>query len=328
VSVRLKVAVICGGPSSEAEVSRASGKAIAAALTEKGHTVARVELDHFTSESIRQGGYDVVFPIAHGAVGEDGGLQGLLEVLGVPYVGSGVLASAVAMDKPTAKLVFASRGLPLARGRAVRPGDGEPLALAQKARVDVGRALVVKPVASGSAIGVHRFTADAADEAVAAAILATFRLGDGALIEEMLVGREVTCGVLERNGTVSALPPTEILAEKDAFYTYEARYAPGRSRHVCPAQLGEANVALVQEIAVRAHQSLGCRDLSRADFVVSDERVTLLEVNTLPGFTGTSLYPEAAGIVGLSMPELCDTLAYAAYRRGPAQRNAPVPLPT
>ena len=324
---RLKVAVIVGGPSSEAEVSRASGKAIAAALAEKGHTVVRIELDALTSESIRQGGFDVVFPITHGAVGEDGGLQGLLEVLGVAYVGSGVLASAVAMDKPTAKLAFHARGLPLAKGREVRERDGAPLVIVQRMREQIGRALVIKPAASGSAIGVQRFSADEPDEKVAAALAETFRLGDAALVEELVAGREVTCGVLEMNGTPTALPPTEIIADKDAFYTYEARYAPGRSRHICPAELG-ASVPLVQEIAIRAHQALGCRDLSRADFVVSDERVVLLEVNTLPGFTGTSLYPEAAGVGGMPMAELCDHFVTTAWKRGPTRRNQARPLPT
>ncbi len=324
---RLNVAVIVGGPSSEAEVSRASGKGIAAALAEKGHTVARIELDAFTPESIREGGFDVVFPITHGAVGEDGGLQGMLEVLGVAYVGSGVLASAVAMDKPTAKLVFHSRGLPLAKGQAVRESDGAPLSLAKRLRAQIGSALVVKPTASGSAIGVHRFGADDPDDKIAAALAETFRLGDGALVEELCAGREVTCGVIERDGVPTALPPTEIRSEQDAFYTYEARYVPGRSQHICPAELG-ANVALVQEIAIRAHRALGCRDLSRADFVVSDERVVLLEVNTLPGFTGTSLFPEAAAISGMPMVELCDHLVIAAWKRGPTRRNEARPLPT
>jgi D-alanine-D-alanine ligase len=157
--------------------------------------------------------------------------------------------------------------------------------------------------------------------------VATFQLGDGALVEELVVGREITCGVIEKNGVASALPPTEILSEKDAFYTYEARYAPGRSRHICPAELGP-NVPLVQEIAVRAHQALGCRDLSRADFVVSEERVVLLEVNTLPGFTGTSLFPEASAVGGTPMAELCDHLVTTAWKRGPARRNEARPLPT
>jgi len=328
---RLKVAVVVGGPSTEAEVSRASGKAIAAALAEKGHTAARIELDAFASESIRQGGFDVVFPIAHGAVGEDGSLQGMLEALGVAYVGSGVLASAVAMDKPTAKLVFASRGLPLAKGKAVHATDGAPLEIAKKLRAQIGAALVVKPTASGSAIGVHRFVETDPDEKIADALSQTFALGGGALCEEMVVGKEVTCGVIEKNGIATALPPTEIISDKDAFYTYEARYAPGRSRHICPpnwsGQLG-ASVALVQEIAVRAHQALGCRDLSRADFVVADERVVLLEVNTLPGFTGTSLFPEASAVSGVPMAELCDQLVTTAWKRGPTPRNQARPLPT
>jgi D-alanine-D-alanine ligase len=314
-------------------VSRASAKSIARALEEKGHIVARVELDAFTSESLRTGGYDVVFPITHGAVGEDGGLQGLLEVLGVAYVGSGVLASAVAMDKPTAKLVFASRGLPIARGRAFSQKDGAADACARVARKEIGARLVVKPAANGSAIGVARFTSDAPDADVANAIAAAWALGEDALVEHFAVGREVTCGVLEladRGGT-RALPPTEIFSEKDAFYTYEARYAPGRSRHQCPAALGDALMARVQDVAVAAHRSLGCRDLSRVDFVIGDEAdpsaVTLLEVNTLPGFTDTSLFPEAAGVSGMPLAELCDALVVQAYRRGPTRRNQALPLP-
>jgi D-alanine-D-alanine ligase len=330
MSTRLRVAVVCGGPSSEAEVSRASAKSIARALEEKGHIVARVELDVYASESLRTGGYDVVFPITHGAVGEDGCLQGALEVLGVPYVGSGVLSSAVAMDKPTAKLVFASRGLPIARGRAFSPKDGSATACADTARRDVGARLVVKPAANGSAIGVARFKESASTAEIATAIEAAWGLGEDALLEHFADGREVTCGVLDV-GEIRALPPTEILADKDAFYTYEARYAPGRSRHLCPAPLGDALTARVQDVAVAAHRALGCRDLSRVDFVIGDaddaSAVTLLEVNTLPGFTDTSLYPEAAGVAGMTLPELCDAFVIQAFRRGPSRRNEALPLP-
>jgi D-alanine-D-alanine ligase len=200
----------------------------------------------------------------------------------------------------------------------------------------------VKPAANGSAIGVARFSSDAPDADVAKAIAAAWALGEDALVEHFAVGREVTCGVLELSDATDAtksngpraraLPPTEIFAEKDAFYTYEARYAPGRSRHACPAPLGEALTARVQEVSVAAHTALGCRDLSRVDFVIGDEgdpnAVTLLEVNTLPGFTDTSLFPEAAGVSGMPLPELCDALAVQAFCRGPTKRNQARPLPT
>jgi D-alanine-D-alanine ligase len=315
---RLTVALVQGGPSTEAEVSRASAQGVAGALLQAGHHVVRLELDGFLADSLRTGGYDVVFPLAHGAVGEDGSLQGLLEVLGIPYVGSDVLASAVAMHKRVARVLFASVGLPVAKGFAVRRGDAG--AAAERARV--------KPSSHGSAIGVSRLDETAPIGAVARAIEETWAIDEYAVVEDFVSGREVTCGVFDVDGAAKALPPTEILCPSDPFYTYEARYAPGRSVHVCPAELTPAVSASVQRIAVAAHEALGCRDLSRVDFIVPDDgAVVLLEVNTLPGMTATSLYPEAAAAHGLSMPELCDALVSSAHARGATVRFAGRPLP-
>ena len=326
---RLGVAVVQGGPSAEAEVSRASAAGVAKGLTDAGHHVVRLELDAFLAESIRSGGFDVVFPVVHGAVGEDGSLQGLLEVLGVPYVGSGVLASAMAMDKRVARMAFAAEGLPIAKGIAVARGSTTARDAAERARREVGGRVVVKPSSSGSAIGAARFAEDASVEDVARAVEAAWELADAVIVEHFARGREVTCGVLDV-GEARALPPTEIKAPSDAFYTYEARYAPGRSVHFCPAPLGDALVARVQEVALVAHRALGCRDLSRVDFIVGDDGsdvVTLLEVNTLPGFTATSLYPEAAAVSGIPMPELVAHLVRHAHQRGPTRRSTPRPLP-
>ena len=303
-------------------MSRSSAEGVARALAAAGHSVVRLELDGWLAESIRTGGYDLVFPVTHGAVGEDGSLQGLLEVLAVPYVGSGVLASALAMDKRTARILFAERGLPVAKGMAVRRGGGDALASATLARRQVGARLVVSFDEASSLADVAR------------AIDAVWAMDEYALVEHFARGREVTCGVLDASGhgPAMALPPTEIVSPNDAFYTYEARYAPGRSVHTCPAALGEPLTARVQEIALAAHSALGCRDLSRVDFVVGDEgkpdAVTLLEVNTLPGMTATSLYPEAAAVAKLDFPALCDVLARSAHARGATPRNAARPLPT
>ena len=329
-SVPLSVAVVQGGPSTEAEVSRASARGVGRALEEAGHRVVRLELDGFLAESLRTGGYDVVFPVAHGAVGEDGALQGLLEVLELPYVGSGVLASALAMHKRVARVLFERAGLPVAPGLAVRRGDAR--AAAERARREVGARLVVKPSSHGSAIGVARFEAEATLDDVARAIEAAWALDEFAVVEHFARGREVTCGVLELDeGPPLALPPTEILSPNDPFYTYEARYAPGRSVHVCPADLPPAVLARAREVAVQAHLTLGCRDLSRVDFIVGDGEdtaaVTLLEVNTLPGMTATSLFPEAAGIHGLPMPRWCDALVVRAHARGATKRHPALPLP-
>jgi D-alanine-D-alanine ligase len=333
---RLGVAVVQGGPSSEAEVSRASAASVAHALTATGHDVSRLELDARLPKALRGGGFDVVFPVVHGAVGEDGSLQGLLELLELPYVGSGVLASAVAMNKRVAKVLLAAEGLPVAAGIAAsRPDDEGALAPAARAAAaralrDLGSAVVVKPCANGSAIGVARFAAGTDEAALAHAIAAAWEVDDVALVERFAAGREITCGVLEtlEDAHGAALPPTEIRAPKDAFYTYEARYAPGRSEHLCPAPLGAELGRRIQEIAVQAHRALGCRDLSRVDFIVGEDEVTLLEVNTMPGFTDTSLFPEAAGASGLTMPELCRGLVTRAHQRGAARRNTPLALPT
>jgi D-alanine-D-alanine ligase len=324
------VAVVQGGPSSEAEVSRASAASVAAALASAGHRVVRLELDGFLSDSLRTGGYEVVFPVAHGAVGEDGALQGLLEVLDVPYVGSDVLASALAMNKRVAKVLFAAAGLPVAPAlHAARGGDASELAA--RALRDVGERLVVKPCSNGSAIGVARFDAGVSASDLAEAIVAAWEVDDMVLVERFAPGREITCGVLGTGVDAVALPPTEIRSPNDAFYTYQARYAPGRSEHLCPAPLAPAVLARVQGVAVAAHRALGCRDLCRADFVIdetaSDGAVTLLEVNTMPGFTSTSLYPEAAAVAGIAMVELCDRFVRAAATRGSPRRNRALALP-
>jgi D-alanine-D-alanine ligase len=192
----------------------------------------------------------------------------------------------------------------------------------------------VKPSSHGSAIGVTRLDADASLDDVARAIEAVWELDEYALAEQLARGREVTCGVLENGEHPEgfALPPTEIQSPNDPFYTYAARYAPGRSVHVCPANLSPRVLERVKEIAVAAHVALGCRDLSRVDFIVGDDEtgdagVTLLEVNTLPGMTSTSLYPEAAGVHGISMARLCDGLLTRAHARGPSRRLPPRPLP-
>jgi D-alanine-D-alanine ligase len=327
-SPALSIAVVQGGPSTEAEVSRASARGVGCALEEAGHHVVRLELDAFLSESLRTGGYDVVFPVVHGAVGEDGALQGLLEVLELPYVGSGVLASALAMHKRVARVVFAHAGLPVAKGVAVERGDAR--AAAERAVRELGMPLVVKPSSHGSAIGVERLESGATLDKVARAIESVWTLDDFAVVEHFAHGREVTCGVLE-TPRPEALPPTEILAPQDPFYTYQARYTPGRSVHICPAHLPAAMISRIQQVAVAAHLALGCRDLSRVDFIVGDgdrsDALTLLEVNTLPGMTATSLYPESAAVHGLPMPRWCDALVVRAVARGSTPRQKALPLP-
>ncbi|HEY3237749.1 MAG TPA: D-alanine--D-alanine ligase [Polyangiaceae bacterium] len=324
----LKVAVLAGGPSSEAEVSRVSASAVARALAAAGHRTTLLELDGRLPKALSEGGYSVAFPALHGRLGEDGCVQGLLEVLDLPYVGAGVLASALAASKPDAKKLFRLAGLPVAPDVVVQAG--EPLdERALELRAVLGPALVVKPAQGGSAIGVQRLRASDPLNALVAALQGALSGGDSALVEPWVQGYEVTCGVLEDGeGVPHALPLTLVVSKAADWYDFTSRYAPGGSEHQCPAPFSRELSARVQEIAVAAHRALGVRDLCRVDFVVGDQpgalAVTLLEVNTLPGMTPTSLFPEAASVAGKSFIELCDSLVRRAHTR---PRPKPVVAP-
>lgn len=331
----LRVAVIQGGPSSEAEVSRVSAAAVAGALAKCGHDVTRLECDRTLPARLLEVPFEVIFPVVHGAVGEDGGLQGLLELLGLPYVGAGVLASALANDKVQAKVAFRAAGLPVAQEIVLVNFTTAPVVeLAARAIEAVGRSLVVKPATQGSSIGVTLLpdVSGPRDEALLAALARAFTLDDKVLVERFVYGKEITCGVLalpDLGPTPVALPPTEIRSKAAHWYDFQSRYGRGGSDHLCPAPLPEAVTRRVQEVALGAHVALGIRDLSRADFVVAEDgEIVLLEVNTMPGMTATSLFPEAAGAHGVPFDKLCDRLVHAAKQRGTRQRNAAVPFPT
>jgi len=327
----LRVAVICGGASAEAEVSRKSADGVVAALSRAGHSVTRHELDASLASHLLAEQPDVVFPITHGTLGEDGCLQGLLEIVNLPYVGCGVLASAVATNKPLAKQIWRNAGLPVAPDVVVTRGVNVEGA-AQASRAALGAAIVVKPAQGGSAIGVHRITADQPVHALIAAIENVLSDYAVAMLEPMLSGAELTCSVFEPvSGAPFAFPPTLIVPQRADFYDFASKYAPGGSRHVCPAPLPSEVTARLRDFAVRAHVAVGARDMSRTDFFVDESqspaRITLLEINTLPGMTATSLYPEAAAVAGIEFPSLCDQLVKAAHarpRRAPA-KEMPIP---
>jgi D-alanine-D-alanine ligase len=330
VSAALAVAVVAGGPSSEAEVSRASAAGVHRALTEAGHAATVLELDRHLAAALVAGRYDVVFPAVHGRLGEDGCLQGFLEVLGVPYVGSGVLASALAMSKPHAKAHFRSAGLPVAGDAIVRAGEDLP-GRARAVRAALGPAVVVKPGGGGSAIGVEPIGADAPDAELVAALGRALALDPVVLVEQFRAGKEVTCAVLEdEHGVPRALPPTLIVPKASGWYDFRSKYAPSGSVHRCPAPFSAELTAKIGDQATRAHAALGCRDLSRVDFVVDegDGTSTVLEVNTLPGMTATSLFPEAALAAGIPFPKLCDLLVRRARQRPMTAAPPAVPMPT
>jgi D-alanine-D-alanine ligase len=320
--------VVAGGPSAEAEVSRASARGVVAALERGRHRVALIELDGEMAARLGSAAPDVVFPVTHGPLGEDGCLQGLLEVLDLPYVGSAVLASALAASKPHAKIQMRAAGVPVAEDRTVRAD--EPLEEAVAAlRAALGKRLVVKPASGGSAIGVEMIAAEDDDAAVLRALTRVFSLDSSAIVEPFVSGLEVTCGVLDAGAPIRALPPTWIRPQASEHYDFVSKYRAGGSEHVCPAPFEPALTRRIQEAAVQAHRALGCRDLSRVDFVVDPERgrFVALEVNTLPGMTATSLYPEAAQADGISFEALCDRLVRHAIGRPRRKRQTGVAMP-
>ena len=310
----LSVAVLMGGDSAEAEVSRASAKEVATGLEAIGHQVTRVELDVSLTVRLLEIIPDVVFPALHGPPGEDGTVQGYLEMLNLPYVGSDVHGSAVAMDKGLSKSIFRDANLPVAIDLIVEPGTN-PGDAETSARKKLGGRVVIKPLRQGSAIGI---TLVANGGELQNAIASALSYGQGVLVEQYILGREITVGVLDLHGaTPEALPVIEVLTATDEWYDYTNRYTPGKSEHIIPAPLGETLNTQLQEIALTAHARLGLRDLSRADFLVTDEgEIVLLEVNSLPGMTPTSLYPDAAKAIGMNFSTLVDALVRSAYERG------------
>jgi D-alanine-D-alanine ligase len=269
------------------------------------------ELDLNLTKALLDYAPDVTFPVLHGPPGEDGTLQGYLEILGLKYVGSGVHASAVAMDKVIAKQVFAAAGLPLAKQVVV--GSHQSIAQCIELISPIGNSVVVKPATQGSALGVTRV--DNENE-LASALALAFEYDPKLLIEERIFGKEITVGVLETKDGAVPLPVIEIVTDENTWYDFDHRYTEGLSDHVVPADLSETQTRRLQKIALTAHIALGCRDLSRADFVVPTEhQEILLEVNTLPGMTPTSLYPDAARVMGHSFEQLVSILVEQAANR-------------
>ena len=308
--------MLAGGNSAEASVSRSSAAGVARALESGGHGVTVVEVDGALIGNLHEMAPEVVFPVLHGPPGEDGTIQGLLTMLGLPFVGSDVRGCAAAMDKHVAKALFRAAGLPVADDVLI--GAGTPVAAAESRTAAVfgtpHPGVVVKPLRQGSALGV---TPVPAGETLAAPLAEALAFGDGVLVERFMGGKEITVGVLDEHGREPiSLPVIEIAVGAGEWYDFVNRYTPGRSEHIIPPDLPDATLQELQDMALRAHRCLGLRDLSRADFVVGED-VCLLEVNNLPGMTPTSLYPDACSALGIDFGELADRLVQSASRRGP-----------
>ncbi len=325
----MRVAVLSGGRSSEHEVSLASGEGVAAGLAEAGHEVVRVTLER-DGTWVREGaelaltpgrgllGADVAFPVLHGPFGEDGTVQGLLELLDVPYVGSGVLASAVCLDKVVAKDLLAQAQVPqvaysgVSAPRWARERDAVLVELAA-----LGLPVFVKPARLGSSVGIAKV---AAAEQLGAALDAAFAHDPNVIVEAMSHGAEVECSVLGSAGDAQASEPGEIVISAD-WYDYAAKYEPGGMALRVPARISAAARERVQAIAVEAFGRFGCSGLARADFFVEGEQVLLNELNTMPGFTPTSVYAKLWAAGGMRYPELVERLCELALERHALERS-------
>ncbi len=297
-----RVALLAGGTSGERKVSLASGEGAREALEEGGFPVT--VLDPANKDDLKRlidGPFDVAFVCLHGTNGEDGTLQGLLEIIQLPYIGSGVWSSALAMNKAKAKMFYAMNDIATPLSMTVHSMEECDTA---EVIAKMGERCVIKPAAEGSALGVSIVEgADAIQQAVEKALV----YGGEVLVESCVEGREFTVAVLG-NADAWALPVIEIVPQGE-FYDYDSKYVPGGSKHLCPAPLTEEETKLVQELAVRAHRALECEGVSRSDFILDkDGTFWILETNTIPGMTGTSLLPDAARAAGISFAELCKIL--------------------
>jgi D-alanine-D-alanine ligase len=289
------VAVLMGGWSAEREVSLSSGKGCADALEQAGYRVTRVDVDREIARTLKDLKPDVCFNALHGRWGEDGCVQGLLEVLAIPYTHSGVMASAIAMNKEQTKRIVAANGVPVAEARAVTI----PEALADHV---LPPPYVAKPIAEGSSVGVVIVDRGHNRPPQKIAQIPTTRDGQ-IMVERYIPGRELTCATVA--GKATAIIDI-VSAAHLQFYDYEAKYAPGGSQHILPARIPAQLTSAVQRHTVAAHEALGCRGVSRCDFRWDEEKDDLifLEINTQPGMTPTSLVPELAAHDGISFPEL------------------------
>lgn len=296
-----KIGVLMGGLSAERDVSLKSGAAVHQALLSRGYDAVAIDMGRDLPESLRREGVEAVFIALHGRYGEDGCVQGLLELLQIPYTGSGVLASALAMHKLYSKQAFAAAGILTAPFRHFRRGEEVRLG-----ELGFGLPLVVKPAQEGSSVGVSIVKTEAE---LTAALELAWRYDDGILVEQYIKGQEVQVGILDDQpiGAIEIVP-------KNEFYDFEAKYTDGMAEHIFPARLAPQLYARSQQVGLAAHRALGCSGYSRVDLLVTEAGdCYVLEVNTLPGMTALSLLPEiAAKGAGLSFEELVERIIESA----------------
>lgn len=305
-----RIGVLAGGDSPEREISFISGEHVSAALNQRGYDTVLIEIDNLDDLVPSLAGVDIAFNCLHGGSGENGTVQLLLEVLDLPYPGSGPQASALCMDKPRAKEILSRQGIPIPRGTIYKGEDIEALCAATL--VDYGLPLVCKPCNQGSSLGVRIVEREPDLVKAGSEILSKF---GSLLIEEYIPGRELTAGILLLHGKERILPLVEV-EPKSGFFDYTAKYSEGMSEFLVPAPLDRETTHLVQEVSLAAHQALSCSGFSRVDLRLDEEgRPFVLEVNTLPGMTPMSDLPRAAAAARITFPGLVEIMLETALQR-------------
>ncbi|NQU83830.1 MAG: D-alanine--D-alanine ligase [Parcubacteria group bacterium] len=344
MSKKLKIGVLMGGPSAEREISLLTGKAICKNLDKKKYQVLPIEMtkkgelladkQYFLEKNklpLELGskvliptlqsdlnkskeGVDLVFIAMHGPIGEDGCIQGMLESMGIPYTGSGVLPSVLAMNKAKSAEIYKQNGLLTPdyfdfTKKEWQKSRGE---IIKKIKTKIKIPIIIKPVDQGSSVGIYLVKQE---KDLANAVDSSFLTSNWIMAQEFIDGDESTCGILEKNGEPFATPVTKIIANKGDFYDLASKYDDGGSTHICPAPFNKNITKKIQEIALKAHRILGCRGMSRTDvFVSKDKKLYVIETNTIPGMTSVSLLPEAAGKMGIDFFEMLDLIIKASIK--------------
>lgn len=300
-----KIGVLYGGTSNEREISLRSGENIYQALKRKGYHVIKIDMDRQVAKILEKEKIDFVYLILHGAPGEDGTIQGLLDIMGIPYTGSGVLGSSMGMNKIVTKQLFQTNKIPTPNYSIIK----EKIFLEEiKA---LGTPLIFKPYAEGSSVGIKKFNSLEEFNSEIEDLIRTYRYG---LVEKFLSGINITIGVLEDKKEIMALPILQLMPENE-FYDFESKYTKGKTRFILPAELNEELTVQAKNLAIKAHQVLWCYGVSRVDMLVVQNQLYVLEVNTIPGMTETSDLPAEAEAMGISFDDLVEKILISGWER-------------
>ncbi len=302
------IGVLAGGTSAEREVSLKSGNAIYKALLSRGYNAVLIDASEDICSSLKANNVEIAFLALHGGFGENGAVQGLLDVMGIPYTGSGVLSSALAMDKEASKKIFLYHGISIPPFKVF----GRTLNIGERILKETGFEMpwVIKPAAEGSSIGVS--IAKNIDE-IHESVKYAFSYGETIIVEKYIKGREIQIGILGQ----TAMGGVEVKTSKE-FYNYEAKYTPGLTQYILPPELSDTTYAMLKTTALNAHNALGCKGATRVDLILDEhEKAYVLEVNTIPGMTETSLLPKIAGLCGMEFPDLVEEMLRLAIQGEP-----------